>query len=228
MKRMRGRKPTPTILKLLAGNPGKRPLPAHEPRPEVADEFPAAPEWLTRRSAVRITYRQEAGKWRWFGEYEDPVTGKAAAEILRMPRRRGPGRLVRNQAEAEEARTAFERRVQERDPAIETWNRVGVELYRLGLLTVLDYEAFACYCQSVADYQRALDLGKGAKPFVKTAKGYVMPHPAIALRNKALEQIRALATDFGLTPAGRVRVKATGEGGVGDELEDFLGSRRTG
>lgn len=32
---MRGRRPTPTRLKLLAGNPGKRPLNPDEPRPEV-------------------------------------------------------------------------------------------------------------------------------------------------------------------------------------------------
>jgi phage terminase small subunit len=31
---MRGRKPTPTHLKIVAGNPGKRPLPIDEPKPE--------------------------------------------------------------------------------------------------------------------------------------------------------------------------------------------------
>jgi P27 family predicted phage terminase small subunit len=33
---MRGRRPKPSRLKLLTGNPGKRPLNADEPRPEVA------------------------------------------------------------------------------------------------------------------------------------------------------------------------------------------------
>jgi phage terminase small subunit len=33
---MRGRRPKPTHLKVLMGNPGKRPLNANEPRPEVA------------------------------------------------------------------------------------------------------------------------------------------------------------------------------------------------
>jgi P27 family predicted phage terminase small subunit len=33
---MRGRRPKPTRLKLLTGNPGKRPLNTNEPRPEVA------------------------------------------------------------------------------------------------------------------------------------------------------------------------------------------------
>src|SRR5690349_10393596 len=33
---MRGRRPKPTRLKLLTGNPGKRPMNEHEPRPEAA------------------------------------------------------------------------------------------------------------------------------------------------------------------------------------------------
>jgi P27 family predicted phage terminase small subunit len=33
---MRGRRPKPTRLKLLTGNPGKRPLNANEPKPQVA------------------------------------------------------------------------------------------------------------------------------------------------------------------------------------------------
>ena len=32
---MRGRKPKPTALKLIAGNPGKRALNAHEPQPRT-------------------------------------------------------------------------------------------------------------------------------------------------------------------------------------------------
>jgi len=33
---MRGRRPKPTRLKVLTGNPGKRPLNVNEPRPEIA------------------------------------------------------------------------------------------------------------------------------------------------------------------------------------------------
>lgn len=44
---MRGRKPIPTALKIIAGNPGKRTLNTHEPQPrgDLADP----PEWLTDR-----------------------------------------------------------------------------------------------------------------------------------------------------------------------------------
>jgi P27 family predicted phage terminase small subunit len=38
---MRGRKPTPTAMKQLHGNPGKRALPAHEPKPTLVTAAPA-------------------------------------------------------------------------------------------------------------------------------------------------------------------------------------------
>ena len=40
----RGRKPTPTALKLLEGNPGKRKINDREPRPEK--KAPSCPKWL--------------------------------------------------------------------------------------------------------------------------------------------------------------------------------------
>lgn len=43
---MRGRKPKPTAMKQLAGNPGKRPLNSNEPRPPVPDVTPYAPRHL--------------------------------------------------------------------------------------------------------------------------------------------------------------------------------------
>jgi phage terminase small subunit len=40
----KGRKPKPTILKLLEGNPGKKPLNMNEPKPEMT--APECPSWL--------------------------------------------------------------------------------------------------------------------------------------------------------------------------------------
>lgn len=45
---MRGRKPTPTALKIIRGNPGKRALPKDEPTPPAGA---AAPEWLSPLAA---------------------------------------------------------------------------------------------------------------------------------------------------------------------------------
>ena len=53
---MGGRRPKPTILKKLAGNPGKRPLNKNEPKPEIA--IPDRPKFLTQEAVLewkRIT-----------------------------------------------------------------------------------------------------------------------------------------------------------------------------
>lgn len=45
---LRGRKPTPTAIKKLEGNPGKRPLNDKEPKPER--KAPPCPKWLDKEA----------------------------------------------------------------------------------------------------------------------------------------------------------------------------------
>lgn len=47
---MAGRKPVPTALKLMRGNPGKRPINKREPKPAVG--IPVAPDHLSKRAAA--------------------------------------------------------------------------------------------------------------------------------------------------------------------------------
>jgi P27 family predicted phage terminase small subunit len=44
---MRGRKPKPTYLKIIEGNPGKRPLNDAEPQP--TEDIGGPPDWMTER-----------------------------------------------------------------------------------------------------------------------------------------------------------------------------------
>lgn len=46
MRPGRGRKPKPVELKILQGNPGKRPIPDDIPQPEKLYTVPEAPAWL--------------------------------------------------------------------------------------------------------------------------------------------------------------------------------------
>ncbi len=48
----RGRKPKPTALKVLEGNPGKRPLNLNEPKPEK--KAPKCPSWLEPEAKKRM------------------------------------------------------------------------------------------------------------------------------------------------------------------------------
>src|SRR4051794_38547106 len=52
---MRGRRPKPTRIKALTGNPGKRPLNMHEPRPEPAlPECPLELNSVAKREWTRL------------------------------------------------------------------------------------------------------------------------------------------------------------------------------
>jgi P27 family predicted phage terminase small subunit len=52
---MRGRRPKPTRMKFLTGNPGKRPMNMHEPRPEpVVPDCPAELGEVARREWDRL------------------------------------------------------------------------------------------------------------------------------------------------------------------------------
>lgn len=57
----RGRKPTPTAIKELEGNPGKRKLNENEPKPEK--KAPSCPKWLdkeARKEWHRLAKKMEA------------------------------------------------------------------------------------------------------------------------------------------------------------------------
>jgi len=50
---MAGRKPTPRHLKVIRGNPGKRPLNKNEP--DFSSDLPVAPGWLSERAKEIFT-----------------------------------------------------------------------------------------------------------------------------------------------------------------------------
>ena len=54
---MRGRKPTPTRLKVIRGNPGKRPLNANEPMP--AGDLSEPPDWFSETQKAGWNYAIE-------------------------------------------------------------------------------------------------------------------------------------------------------------------------
>lgn len=140
-----GRKLKPTHLKVIEGNPGKRPIP-EEPKPDIG-ELPAPPEFLT--------------------------------------------------AEAKEE-----------------WERISVQLHRLGLLTVVDVASLGAYCQAYGRWvlaERAIakmaanDVLTGGL-MIKTTNGNAIQNPLVGTSNKAASDMVRYAAEFGLTPAARARL----------------------
>jgi P27 family predicted phage terminase small subunit len=99
-------------------------------------------------------------------------------------------------------------------PAKEEWLRVSVELYRLGLLTLVDVQILAAYCQAYGRWiaaERAIarmaerdQLSDGL--MIKTTNGNAIQNPLVGTANKAASDMVRYATEFGLTPAARARL----------------------
>lgn len=134
---MVGRKPTPTVLKLAAGNPGKRRLNADEPQFKPLDALPPCPDWL----------------------------GRAGTDF---------------------------------------WHQQAPLALAAGTLHSVSLPAFQALCASWDEYRLASDARS---------------------RRQSLEMWRNLATDFGMTPAAAVRIKATPQNAHRDPIQAFKAQR---
>ena len=150
---MRGRKPIPTRLKVLSGNPGKRPLNDREPTPMSGG--PECPDWLD------------------------------------------------DEAKAE-------------------WLRVSAELQAMGLLSTADRSALAVYCTAWSRWVNAEAQVRKFGAIVKSPeKGFPMKSPYLSIADQAMETMRKLMVEFGLTPSSRSRIRVP-DGDAADELDRFL------
>lgn len=94
------------------------------------------------------------------------------------------------------------------------WRRVAPELYRLRLLTPLDYTLLAVYCDAYARWREAsaaLDAAALLDPethglLVTTKDGGVAANPLIWIASNAAKAMVKYATEFGMTPASRSKV----------------------
>lgn len=104
------------------------------------------------------------------------------------------------------------------------WRRIGKELLRLGLLSVIDRAALAAYCQCWSRWvyaEQQLAALREPKPLAigdtevgvidgwvfRTDKGYEAATPWINIASKALAEMRAYISEFGLSPAARTRIQ---------------------
>ena len=92
-----------------------------------------------------------------------------------------------------------------RSGAKKEWKRIVPELYKLGLLTLLDVSALEAYCQT---YSKWKDAEKKADlELIKTAKGAKIVNPYIYVASMYFKQMNRMLVEFGLTPAARTGIK---------------------
>jgi len=108
------------------------------------------------------------------------------------------------------------------------FQQIAQELDGIGVLTQLDGKALELLIEAYTEYRRhceTLDT-EGYTYRVETQTGDVMikAHPAAAMKSDAWKRIRAMLSEFGMTPASRSKVNAGGPDKV-DPLEEFLKAR---
>jgi len=103
------------------------------------------------------------------------------------------------------------------------WDRVAVELYAKGVLAKVDRAALAAYCRWWAVFAKASEELDNFGLMQTAQSGYEAPSGWLALMKQASEQMHKFATEFGMTPSSRSRLKVTPPPKQ-DEFETFLGS----
>ena len=89
------------------------------------------------------------------------------------------------------------------------WKRISRDLAGYGLLTRIDRAALALYCEAWGRWVEAERALRTYGVMIKAPSGFPMQSPYLAIANRAMEQIRALLTEFGMSPSSRTRVHAT-------------------
>lgn len=107
--------------------------------------------------------------------------------------------------------------VAENADALACWNRLVPELVQAGLLTPIFEGMLAAYCTVFARWIEAeRELRKTAK-LVKSPTGYPLQNPWLAISNRAIDQMRQLGSDLGLSAAALTRISRSTQLGLFDE-----------
>lgn len=104
---------------------------------------------------------------------------------------------------------------------LELWNRTVPELERMHLLTVVDGEALAAYCVAYGEFADSTEQIDRDGLTVTTSFGNVIQNPAVGIRHRAMQLMKAFAAEFGLTPSSRGRM-VIGDHEEKSELERLL------
>jgi len=109
------------------------------------------------------------------------------------------------------------------------WRELSTELDRMEVLTLADRRALEQLCDTYALYRKARkELDDGLTYESTTEDGATLRRrkPEVPIVAECSKRMRALMTDFGLTPASRAKVSIAGTEPV-DPFEEFLarGSR---
>ena len=107
------------------------------------------------------------------------------------------------------------------------WDEMCRELDKVGVLTVIDGDALARYCDTWSWWKKTRDFLRenGDVYPLKDENGKakcLMQFPQVAIAHKLAASLARLEQEFGLTPSSRSGI-TTNKAGAKDALADFLG-----
>lgn len=108
--------------------------------------------------------------------------------------------------------------------AVQVWRGLATSLVKAGLLTSVDGNSFAIYCNAYARYLEAEEVLVKDGPVIKGPKGGLVKSPWLAVQKEAAELSNRLGAEFGITPSSRTRVSVPPPDSLkpGDALKEFL------
>lgn len=92
--------------------------------------------------------------------------------------------------------------------ALQEWNRLAPEMVSLGVLTIIDRDSLAFYCEAVSDAKYLRKILKEDGLLIPGERG-IVKHPAMQLYREACTRILRFAQELGFTPASRARVRSS-------------------
>jgi P27 family predicted phage terminase small subunit len=139
-----------------------------------------------------------------------------------------PGKRLQNQNEPKPAPRLPVAPAHLGEAARKEWRRAGRFLVQLGLMSDLDRAAFAAYCTAYGRWVESEEALKTYGVMLKSPNGFPVQSPYLAVANRALEQLRSLLSEFGMSPASRTKVSASPlvEEEEEDEIEALRRRRR--
>ena len=103
----------------------------------------------------------------------------------------------------------------------EIWSRIVPELQTLRLLTVVDLDQIANYCQAYSEVCRATKTLNEEGRYLSSRNGVQVAHPAGLKLNQAMTLMARYSAMFGLDPSSRTKIKTPPVSNQ-DEFEQLL------
>lgn len=89
------------------------------------------------------------------------------------------------------------------------WEYTVDQLSKMRTVTMADRDTLLAYCEAVNMHRIASQLMAKEGVVIPGSHGGLVCHPAQKIQREAAQLIRALGTEFGLTPSARTRIKVT-------------------